>query len=594
MNTNYFGWLHQDFQTGQEKQSHSDDYHTETNRNRTVKHPKKSFFSAGNYNCAYSGNIFWRQPTDQEKAEEIGHAAHILNTYLEKGPGFLLNFSGAFSIAITNGQKQSAFLAIDKMGIERMVYSDINGFSYSNNISFLIKNLNISPPINHQAIYHYVYFHMVPSPETIYQGIYKIEPGHFIEFENGNITTKRYWKPDFKKTDQDTFYELAEQLPKLLESATRKLATCDSGAFLSGGLDSSSVSGMLSKIHPKPQTFTIGFDAQGYDETSFAQIASDHFSTDHHVYYVTQNDVLDSVPTIAAAYDEPFGNSSAIPTYFCAKLAYNHGCETLLAGDGGDEIFGGNDRYVTQKIFETYLSAPILLKSVIETVCSSRKSSSISLFRKAQSFLRQTKIPLPDRMENYNFLHQITSDNIFCESFLKSVDIDGPISNLRIRYQEPESADFLDRILYLDWKRTLADNDLRKVTEMCKLAGVDVRFPMLDDSLVEWSTSIPNHLKIKGFKIRHFYKVAMKGCLPDKIINKPKHGFGLPFGIWMSKNADLQDMAYSSINRLKYYGYFRDDFLDQTIQLHKSGHAKYYGELIWILMILEHWMSSHN
>lgn len=594
MQTNYFGWLHQDHQNAYENKDIDDCYHRVANNQLTIKHPINKFFALGHYNCAYSGNLFWRQPEDQAIANEIGNAAHILNTYLERSTDILQYISGAFSIAITNDQNQSAFLAIDRMGIERLIYSNINGLSYSNNISFLIKELNITPPINHQALYDYVYFHMVPSPETIYQGIYKIEPGHFVEFEKGKITSKRYWTPDFNKLSKNTPSEMSIHLPDLLKSATQKLATANSGAFLSGGLDSSTISGILSKIHANPKTFTIGFDEHGYDETAFAKIASDHYGTTHHVYNVTQKDVLDAVPNIASAYDEPFGNSSAIPTYFCARLAVEHGIETLLAGDGGDEIFGGNDRYVTQKIFESYHRAPLWLKYSTDFFYTMTKSSSISLFKKARSFLRQANTPLPDRMENYNFLHQFRPDQIFSDSILKIVDTQAPISYLRNRYQEPESADYLDRMLYLDWKRTLADNDLRKVTEMCKLAGADVRFPMLDDNLVEWTTNIPSHLKIKQFKIRHFYKFAMKDFLPDEIINKPKHGFGLPFGIWMSSNKDLQDLAYSSINRLKNYGYFRDDFLDHVLQLHKSGHAKYYGELIWILMMLELWMHSRN
>src|SRR5690606_12461662 len=187
------------------------------------------------------------------------------------------------------------------------------------------------------------------------------------------------------------------------------------GAFLSGGTDSSTVSGMLGKVSGKPaETFSIGFDAQGFDELDYARITSRHFGTNPHEYYVTADDVVEAMPLIAAAYDEPFGNASAAPTYFCARMAREHGIEVVLAGDGGDEFFGGNERYAKQGVFEHYGRVPGIFRKLMEPVLMNFPlGESIMPVRKARSYIQQARVPLPDRMETYNFLHRSPLAEIF-------------------------------------------------------------------------------------------------------------------------------------------------------------------------------------
>ncbi|MCI0668425.1 MAG: asparagine synthase C-terminal domain-containing protein, partial [Methylococcaceae bacterium] len=370
----------------------------------------------------------------------------------------------------------------------------------------------------------------------------------------------------------------------------------NSGAFLSGGLDSSTVAGYMSKITREPvPTYTIGFDAEGYDETEFAKIASDHFGTRSVVKVLGPQDVFEAIPRIAAAYDEPFGNSSAIPTYYCAKRAREDGIQTLLAGDGGDELFAGNERYAKQMRFELYAGLPAAIRQGLERICRIMPAvDTLGVLKKISSFIRKAEIPLPERMESYNFLHQRDIAEIFDPEFLRGIDRDAPLAHLRKYFDKVESASKLNRMLYLDWKRTLADNDLRKVNEMCKLAGVKVAYPMLDDDLVDLSLRIPGKLKLKRGKLRYFYKFALKDFLPERILNKSKHGFGLPFGVWIRTHRELQNFAYTQVSNLKDRGIFKGSFLDRSIQLHRDDHAAYYGELIWILMMLETWLAHHH
>jgi len=354
------------------------------------------------------------------------------------------------------------------------------------------------------------------------------------------------------------------------------------------------VTGMLSEIsETTAEAYSIGFSAEGYDEMEFARITAKHFGVRLNEYYVTPEDVVDALPIVAASYDEPFGNSSALPAYFCAKVAAENGVQRLLAGDGGDEFFAGNERYVKQDVFETYGKIPSSLrKGLIEPIINNLPAA-IPLSNKARSYIEQANIPLPDRLQTYNFLHRHSPEEIFSEDFLIHTDINSPLAIQRHTYQQPKNASTLNRMLYLDWQYTLADNDLRKVSHMCALAGVEVVYPMLDDNLVNFSCQIPSNWKIKDRDLRHFYKQSLTGWLPNATINKKKQGFGLPFGVWMETHKPLQEMAYDNLLKLKKRPYFKPEFIDHTIDLHRNQHAAYYGELIWILMVLEMWIDAH-
>jgi asparagine synthase (glutamine-hydrolysing) len=220
--------------------------------------------------------------------------------------------------------------------------------------------------------------------------------------------------------------------------------------------------------------------------------------------------------------------------------------------------------------------------------------TALPLISKANSYIAQANTPLPDRMQSYNFLHRHAAAEIFSDEFLQSVDESYPLNLLRSIYHRPESGSQLNRMLYLDWQITLADNDLRKVTQTCGLAGIDVVYPMLDDDLVEFSCNVPTHWKIQGNNLRHFYKEAFKGWLPKETIEKTKQGFGLPFGVWMRTYQPLREMAYDNLLKLKEREFIRPEFIDKAIEMHQSQHASYYGELVWILTVFELWMQGHT
>jgi asparagine synthase (glutamine-hydrolysing) len=217
-----------------------------------------------------------------------------------------------------------------------------------------------------------------------------------------------------------------------------------------------------------------------------------------------------------------------------------------------------------------------------------------ALFRKAKSYIRQANVPLPKRLQEYNFIYRLGPSSIFAGDFLAAVDPTVPQALEDRIYEEPEDASVLNRMLYLDWHHTLADNDLRKVSRTCELAGIDVSFPLLDDELVDFSCTIPSSWKMPNNRLRGFFKDTVSGFLPPEIIDKKKHGFGLPFGVWMQEDQGLRELANDSLLGIKKRGFLQASLVDQAVDLHRNAHSAYYGELIWILVALEIWLSSHG
>jgi len=545
---------------------------------------------------AISGAYFWRNRELADHAKRHDEKNTLSFAYEKFGNDLLEHIGGRFSLVVWDAVKKSGVAATDRFGQNTVYWHSSNGLiSIAATTVDILRMHGLSPQVSSQAIFHYLFFHMVPSPGTIYDGISKLPAAHAIRLDSNGATPYRYWRPTFSEVAEKRRSQAGEELLHVLQTSVSRLNTGDTtGAFLSGGLDSSTVSGMLAKAqNGAAQTFSIGFDAQGYDEISYARIANRHFNTKANEYYVTPEDVLEILPTVAAVYDEPFGNSSAIPAYFCAKLARESGMDRLLAGDGGDELFAGNERYAKQGVFEAYHMLPSALRQyVLEPLFQGRQNN--GLLGKVGSYIDQAQVPLPKRLHTYNFLMRFPADQMFEQQFMANVDLEEPFSLEDRIYHGVPSASRLNRMLYLDWQHTLADNDLRKVNRMCQLAGVEVEYPMLDDLVVEFSTRIPSHQKMPFNKLRDFYKRAVSDFLPHEIIIKSKHGFGLPFGVWMSTHNGLQDLGRKNLSQFRERGIIKPSFVDELLALHDKSHAGYYGGFIWVLVMLELWLDQHG
>lgn len=495
---------------------------------------------------------------------------------------------GDFAVGL-HGEDGRVFLAVDRFAERTLCWRIVDGVLRWADRADALGATAIDP----QAIFDYLFFHCIPSPRTIFTDVFRLPPGHCAVLDRGRVQLAPYWTPEFVEPPSASFDSLRDEFREYLQAAVAsRLDGTKPACFLSGGTDSSTVAGMIGRVAGIPaSTYSIGFDAQGYDEMNYARIAARHFKTDHHEYYVTPADLVRSIPAVAASFDQPFGNSSALPAYFCARMAREDGVTRLLAGDGGDELFGGNSRYAKQRVFGWYDAVPMMLrKNLLEPVFESPLVGRLPLLKKGRSYVEQAKVPMPDRLQMYNLLIRLGVDEVLETDFLSQVDVLGPARHQRAVWSAVRNASALNRTLAFDWRYTLGESDLPKVRSACGLAGTAVAFPMLDQALLDFSLRLPTAYKLKGLKLRWFFKGALRGFLPDEILAKRKQGFGLPFGVWLTRDAALQRLAQESLDALATRRIVRPAFLRSLMRERLSEHPGYYGEMVWILMMLEQWM----
>lgn len=555
---------------------------------------------AGDLQVFVAGRPWW-DGSDGPAATAHGIRDAALTAYRTHGAGIFAAARGHFALAIVDRQQKRVLLGVDRSGVGALAWARTTQgqLVFGTSPREVAAHPAVLAGVSRQALFDYLYFHMVPSPGTVYEGVEKLRPAHFLLHEGGSTTVRSYWSPRFATRTGESPAALQEELRRALRHSVARAAGAggEVGAFLSGGLDSSSVAGMLADVRLGPaRTFSIGFEAEEYNELGFARLAAQRFKLDSVELEVKPADVTEAIPALAAAFDEPFGNSSAVPTYWCARTAREHGVTHLLAGDGGDELFGGNKHYSRQAVFELYYRLPGLLRS---TICEGLLLKALPEdapfpLDKLRSYIDQARIPLPRRLKSWDFMFRTPAARVWHPDFLASIRADHPDDVMTPVYQEPETDNYLDRLLYFDWQFVLADNDLRKVNGACALAGVDVSYPMLDTEVVDFSLRLPPELKVRGQHLRPFYKAATRGFLPDEILDKEKHGFGLPFGLWLKTDPGLRELVLGSLAALKRRGIVRAGFLDDVMREHQAGHASYYGYVIYDLVMLEQWLAAHG
>lgn len=484
-------------------------------------------------------------------------------------------------------------LSVDRFAIHSMCYRVVDG-----QLRFAARAdelADASTEIDPQAIFDYLYFHVIPSPRTIYKGIYRLPPAHTASMHNGQVKVTSNWVPKFDELRDPSFEALKSEFRRLLQDAVAaQLDGSKPACFLSGGTDSSTLAGMIGLASGKTaNTYSIGFDAQGYDEMEYARLAAKHFKTEHHEYYVTPDNLVQGIAKVAAHFDQPFGNSSALPSYYCAKMALEDDVTKILGGDGGDELFGGNSRYAKQRVFGWYQNVPgVLQKGLLEPLLSTGLASRLALTRKGNSYVEQARVPMPDRNQMYNLIIHLGPAEVLTPQLMAQVDTAAPLQLERQVWQVAQNCSHLNKELAYDWRFTLAEIDLPKVMGATSCAGIEVGFPMLNDRLVDFSLKLPTDYKLKGLKLRWFFKEALRGFLPDEILVKKKQGFGLPFGVWANTHPALKALATDSLHSLAKRGVVRADFIEALLTKRLPEHPGYFGEMVWILMMLEQWLAA--
>ena len=552
----------------------------------------------GNLIAGIQGKFEW---LDEELAEiqRSRDAAEALLIGWERHQTRVLEkLSGSFSLALVDEAREIVFVATDRLGIEPVRYS-VSGkeIAFASDEAALSTLPFLSLNADPQAILHYLYFHQVPSPLSVYKNVERLMPGEYLEFSNGRPQCNAYWSPKFIEDSTSSRSDLSDSLVRILTNSVKQNAMgTTTGCFLSGGLDSSTVTGLLSKQSASSvKSFSIGFAEPGYDEMDYARTTAKHFGTNQIEYYVTPEDVVRAVPKVAALYGAPFGNSSAIPVYYCAKLAADNGMTRLLAGDGGDELFGGNQRYAHQKLLAYYHGAPHWIRERFIEPSLARVTNDSRLWplRKLKSYVNQARLRLPDRLESYNVLLELDPSRLLNPEFVRQIDVDEPRLLQKEWFDRIDADHVLNRILGLDLKLTLADNDIPKVSGMCELAGIDVAYPFLSDELVEFALALPVSLKVRFLELRYFFKKSFADFLPTETITKKKQGFGLPIGVWLARDPELSEMARESVRSLINRGVLHSSSEALLFEHYLERHAHHFGTMIWLLLMLDQWYRNH-
>jgi asparagine synthase (glutamine-hydrolysing) len=532
---------------------------------------------------------------------EKGFADRLVNLYKSKGAGFLKQLRGTFALGLWDAVDRRVILAVDPFATRSLYYwSGCDEIAFAPRISCFSQHIDILKEIDPNIIYFYLNHSFVPAPFTIYRHIKRLAPGQCLVWENGRVSLQQYWDMSYSEERDAGEETICEYLRAAVEESIRfhlRYLDCppsERGAFLSGGTDSSTLVGLLARITQQSvNTFSVGFEEERYDEIHYARIAASHFQSKAHEYFVHPDEALDAISLMAREYDEPFGNSSAIPTYFCLKMARDAGVKSMFAGDGGDELFGGNERYLTEKVFTLYHAIPGWIRR--GTDLAAHRLPLVNPWRKVRNYIHKANQPVPDRFFCYQLYFRDHASEYFTDEFRGIIDFDFPIRIPRQHYERIGDVSPLNRLLYMDLKMAIADNDLFKVNRMAEGLGIQVCYPYLDTHVAAMTGTIPADLKLKRWTKRYIFKKAFGNLLPKEILTKRKHGFGLPTGDWLRSHAGFRDLARSLLldSRSKQRGYFKEKALEGLLKAHDEESSGYYSSQIWNFMMLELWHRSH-
>lgn len=551
----------------------------------------------------YNGEIYNFQEIRRDLEKE-GHTFKsnsdtevILHAYERWDIDCLKKFRGMFAFAIWDSKRKRLFMARDRLGKKPLVYYYKDRcLIFASEIKAILEEQKIKREINISALHHYLTYQYIPSPETIFLGIQKLPPAHYLTFDSKEgLKIYRYWKLDYytKQQNKCDMNELSNLIWQKFEDSVRHRLISDVplGAFLSGGLDSSLVVGMMARLSGEPvKTFSIGFEEKDFDELTYAKIISKHFSTDHHEFIVKPN-AIEILPKLVWHYNEPFGDSSAIATYYVANMTKDY-VKVVLTGDAGDENFAGYYRYLRSKYVFYFTRLPEKIrKSLLPNFL--RIFSILPINR---NFINR----LSDFMEvlssnqGRNYAEQIKifnakeKKNLYTEEFLRQVEKIDPFEYLVEKYEECEGEELIDKLLYLDIVTYLPEDLLVKMDIATMANSLEARLPFLDHQFMEDVARIPFHLKIRGFTTKYILKKIFSNFLPKQILKRRKMGFGVPIAIWFRKQ--LKDYTYDILLDQKALrrGYFSREGIERLLNEHL--YMRYdHSAKIWALLFLEIW-----
>jgi len=533
----------------------------------------------------------------------------ILKAYLQWGIDCLQRFVGMFALALWDGRTRRLFLARDRLGIKPLYYYfDGKTLLFGSELKALMAFEDYERTIDGDAIGLFLHYQYVPAPRTIFQKTYKLLPGQYLIYDGKEMTLHTYWGLPERRQDEEREkgkeeIEALSELDDLLTQAIsdRLISDVPLGALLSGGIDSSLVVALMQKVSKSSvRTFSIGFREPGYNEAPWASKVAEHLGTDHTEFYVTPNDALEVIPHLPEIYDEPFADASAVPTFLVSRLARSQ-VTVALSGDGGDEQFAGYVRYwSTRAMATTFQRLP-------ESV---RKSLGLTLGKIPSSWIERCYVPwrrfLPQRLRVANFpdkwekLIRLMHESQLPELYRMTIciwpemDIEGlmggslPESQYEKIFRETVGWPLLSRLMRVDQKTYLPDAMLTKVDRASMGVGLEVRVPLLDHRVVEYTSGLPDTFKYRNGKGKYLLRRLLARYMPESLFERPKMGFGVPIDRWFRGELKEMLLDYLSPKRLKEEGLFEPNLVQEKIKEHLSGEINHQYRL-WTLLMWEMW-----
>jgi len=519
----------------------------------------------------------------------------VVHLYDRYGRECLDHLRGMFAFAIWDTADRSLFLARDRVGKKPLLYSHTAGgdLVFASEFTAMLEHPSVSRDIDHAAIDAYLSYLCVPAPMTAYRQIRKLEPGHWLSWKDGQVKTGRYWLPDFSKKIRISEEEAIDETIRLIRESTRlrMISEVPLGAFLSGGVDSSTVVALMAQESDKPvKTFSIGFEEQDFSELVYAKRVADHVGAEYNEFVVRPN-ALEVLPTLVEHYGEPYADSSAIPTYYVAKETRKH-VTVALNGDGGDESFAGYERYVAMNLAENYRRVPrVLRKALVEFPIGLLPSSELkrSRIRDAKRFFKAAEL---GRTERY-FRWMSTFDRneksaVYTPDFSAAVAGEDAGRLIGKWFGAANGASILDSTLLADQMGYLPNDLLVKVDIATMANSLEARSPFLDHKVIEFAASLPSNLKMRGFETKSLLKKVAARLVPREVVYRRKMGFGVPIAHWF--RGEMSDFLKGTLLSEKALGrgIIRPERIKAYVDEHVDGKFDHSFRL-WTLLMLELW-----
>lgn len=542
----------------------------------------------------------------REELETKGHRfrSHsdsevVVHLYEESGASCLAKLKGMFAFALWDNKQKSLLLARDRVGKKPLHYCvTADGLIFASEIKALLQHPAVNRQLNLRALSKYLSYEYVPAPDTIFRSIKKLEPGHYLIYNNHQSHIARYWDIPLQnnRTIGRSEEDCTEELRALLNLSVRRRLVADVpvGLFVSGGLDSGIVAAFAAKAKNELDCFSIGFDEPSYDESVYSKTIAATLGIRHHLKMFTGRDMLQSLEQLPRVLDEPLADPSVFPLYLLSQFASGH-LKVVLSGDGGDELFAGYQTFQADKLMRYYGRLPRFVRNWIRRISQHLPVSHdyLSADYKIKQFLKAEDVPPEIRFFLWRGAFSSADQCALLAPEIRAELGDYDSYEDIARYvDESELGIGVERLLYLCMKLYLQDNNLVTLDRASMANGLEVRCPLLDQDLIEFVARLPAKYKLKGFQPKYLLKKAAEGCLPDSIIHRQKKGFGIPLAKWLG--TDLKNFMLDHLNeaRIRRQGIFDYAYIKRLMD-EQFAKRKDHRELLWTLIVFQSWYEEY-